>query len=222
MGNFFTSSVGKKFIMSISGIFLMVFLITHLTVNSFLLVGLEAFNKAAHFMATNPVVGVIEPILGIGFIVHIIYSGYITLQNQRLRPVQYRVVNRWGSTTWPSRNMFILGGLILTFLVIHLSNFFWKVRFGHIETVDINGKEMENLYGLVTSLFRIWWYVAIYILGAVFLALHLSHGFWASFQSLGLSNKLWRTRLKMIAYIFAGIMGAGFTFIPLYFLFGAD
>ena len=123
MSNFFTSSVGKKFIMSVTGIFLMLFLIVHLTVNSLLMVGPDAFNEAAHFMTTNPAILVMEPILALGFIIHIIYSAYITLQNQRLRPVHYKKLDRQSNTTWPSRNMFILGGLILIFFLIHLSNF---------------------------------------------------------------------------------------------------
>ncbi len=219
MSNFFTSSVGKKFIMSVSGIFLMLFLIVHLTVNSLLMVGPDAFNSAAHFMTSNQFIMILEPILGLGFVVHIIYSGYITLQNQRLRPVKYNKINRTKSTTWPSRNMFILGGLVLIFLVIHLSNFFWKVKFGHLPTTMVDGVEMKNLYDLVSELFiKWWWYDVIYILGAVFLGLHLSHGFWAAFQSLGWDNDLWRKRLKAIAYIFAVIMAAGFATIPLYFL----
>jgi succinate dehydrogenase / fumarate reductase cytochrome b subunit len=223
MSSFFASSVGKKFIMSVTGIFLILFLIVHLTVNSFLMVGSDAFNEAAHFMATNPVIMVIEPLLAIGFIVHIIYSVYITLQNQRLRPVRYKKIDRRGSTTWPSRNMFILGAFILIYLVIHLSNFFWKIKFGHVDTVMVNGTEMHDLYGLVSSLFiNWWWYDLIYILGAILLALHLSHGFWAAFQSLGWNNDLWRIRLKRIAYVFAVIMGVGFSSIPIYFLVTAN
>jgi succinate dehydrogenase / fumarate reductase cytochrome b subunit len=119
--------------------------------------------------------------------------------------------------------MFILGGFVLIYLGIHLSNFFWKVNFGHVEKVMINGTEMDNLYTLVTTLFlNWWWYDVIYILGAVFLALHLSHGFWAAFQSLGWNNDRWRIRLKRIAYAFAIIMGIGFSTIPLYFLITAN
>ena len=169
-------------------------------------------------MVTNPVVRILEPILALGFIIHIIFSAWITLKNQQYRPVHYKKLNRWGTGTWPSRNMFILGGLILIFLVIHLANFYWKARFGHVDTVMVGGTQMQDLYGLVSGLFAQWWYDVIYILGALFLALHLSHGFWAAFQSLGWDNDLWRVRLKRIAYVFAVIMGVGFTTIPVYFL----
>jgi len=219
MSNFFTSSIGKKFIMSVTGIFLMLFLIVHLTVNSLLMVGSDTFNEAAHFMVTNPFIRVVEPLLALGFIIHIIYSGYITLKNQNNRPIKFKKLNRQGSSTWMSRNMFILGGLILVFLVIHLINFYWKVRFGEIGTTTVDGVEMENVYGLVSSLFiKWWWYDLIYVLGAVFLGLHLSHGFWSAFQTLGWENETWIIRLKWIGYVFSVIIAAGFASIPLYFL----
>jgi len=217
MSNFFTSSVGKKFIMSITGIFLILFLLVHLTVNSLLLVGSEAFNEAAHFMVTNPVIRIIEPVLALGFIIHIIYSGYITLQNQTRRPIHFKLLNRRKSSTWPSRNMFILGGVILIFLVIHLADFYWKVRFGEISLVP--GTEMEDLYSLVSEKFiALWWLDLIYVIGAVFLGLHLSHGFWSAFHTLGWNNDTWMKRLQWIGYILAVIIGAGFATIPLYFL----
>ena len=219
MSNFFTSSIGKKFIMSVTGIFLMLFLIVHLTVNSLLMVGSDTFNEAAHFMVTNPFIRVVEPILALGFIIHIIYSAIITLQNQQARPVKFSVKNRRGASSWTSRNMFIFGGLIFIFLVIHLINFYWKVRFGEIGTTTIDGVEMENVYALVSELFiNWWWYDLIYVLGAVFLGLHLSHGFWSAFQTLGWDNDKWIIRLKRIGYIFSIIIAGGFATIPLYFL----
>ncbi|SRR6056297_1173022 len=217
MGNFFTSSVGKKFIMSVTGIFLMLFLIVHLSVNSLLLVGSEAFNEAAHFMVTNPVIRIVEPILALGFVIHIIYSGYITLQNQTRRPVHFKILNRWKSSTWPSRNMFILGGLVLIFLVIHLTDFYWKARFGDV--AHVQGTEMDDMFSLVSTKFiELWWLDLIYVLGAVFLGLHLSHGFWSAFHTLGWNNDTWMKRFKWISYIFAVIIAAGFATIPLYFL----
>jgi succinate dehydrogenase / fumarate reductase cytochrome b subunit len=183
------------------------------------MVGSDAFNEAAHFMVTNPAIRVIEPLLALGFIIHIIYSGYITLMNQNTRPIKFKKLKRSGVSTWPSRNMFILGGLVLVFLVIHLINFYWKVRFGEISTVTVDGVHMENVYGLVSSLFiNWWWYDLIYVLGAVFLGLHLSHGFWSAFQTLGWDNEKWIVRLKRIGYVFSVIIAAGFASIPLYFL----
>ncbi|MFC2151366.1 succinate dehydrogenase cytochrome b subunit [Bacteroidota bacterium] len=221
MSKFFTSSIGQKFFMSITGLFLMVFLKVHLFLNSLLLFGDgELFNRAANFMSSNPVMKVIEPILALGFIVHIIYASYITLKNQMARPQKYKVANK-AKASWASKNMYILGGLVLIFLVIHLTNFFWKIKFGTVAAISYDGgiTELHNVYGLVAGLFKgWWWYDAFYILGAIFLFLHLTHGFWSAFQTIGWDNEKWIYRLKVIGYIYAIIVAGGFAFIPLYFL----
>lgn len=216
----FSSSIGKKLIMSITGLFLMVFLLVHLTVNLMLLVGDgKMFNHAAHFMATNPVIKIVEPILAIGFIIHILYASIITLMNRSKRPIGYIASNSNGVTTWASKNMYILGGTIFIFLVIHSVNFFWKIKFGEVPTITYNNVEMDNAYQLVSGLFiSYWWYDIIYIAGAILLGFHLSHGFWAAFQTLGWNNKIWITRLETIAYIYAIVIAAGFSIIPLFFL----
>lgn len=219
MSNFLTSSIGQKFIMSITGLFLMLFLLVHLTINSLLLFGDgQLFNEAANFMSSNPLMKVIEPILALGFIVHIIYAGYITLKNQMARPKGYNVSNKT-KTTWASKNMFILGGFVFIFLVIHLANFFWKIKFGTVETIPAEGRELHDVYGLVAGIFKeVWWYDVLYVVGAIFLFLHLTHGFWSAFQTLGWNNDKWMCRLKTIAYIYAIIVAGGFAFIPIFFL----
>jgi len=220
MNGIFNSSLGKKLIMSITGLFLMVFLLVHLTVNLLLLVGDgKIFNLAAHFMATNPVIKIVEPILAIGFIIHILYASIITLMNRSKRPIGYIASSSNGVTTWASKNMYILGGTIFIFLVIHLINFFWKIKFGEVPSISYNNIEMENAYQLVSGLFiSYWWYDIIYIAGAVLLGFHLSHGFWAAFQTLGWNNKIWISRLETISYIYAIVITTGFSIIPLYFL----
>lgn len=208
--------------MSISGLFLIVFLLVHLSVNLLLLVGPDAFNIGANFMGTNPAIRIIEPLLAFGFIFHIFYASILTLQNQKARPNNYNTVNQSNSSSWSSRNMYYLGGTVLTFLVIHIINFYWKIKFGGenaLEHVTVDGVEMHNTYLLVSSLFQIWWYDAIYIIGAIFLGLHLSHGFWSAFQTLGWSNIKWRHILGIIGNIYALIIAIGFSIIPLYFLF---
>ncbi|MCK4663737.1 MAG: succinate dehydrogenase cytochrome b subunit [Bacteroidales bacterium] len=220
---FLRSSIGQKLLMSITGLFLILFLMIHLIVNLFLVFDNtgELFNKAAHFMATNPVIRIIEPVLFIGFIIHIIYASLLTLKNQFTRPQKYKVINRSMSSTWSSRNMYILGGLVLTFLVIHIINFYYKIRFGgmHDMMITYDGIEMENAYFLVAGLLGYWWYTLIYVAGAVFLGLHLHHAFWSAFQTIGWSNIIWRKRLEIIGDIYAIIVPGGFAFIALFFLF---
>lgn len=220
MSKFFTSSIGQKFFMSITGLFLMMFLLVHLTINYLLLFGDgELFNRAANFMGSNPVMKIIEPILALGFILHIFYAGYITLKNQMARPRKYLVTNKT-NVSWASKNMFILGGFVFIFLVIHLANFFWKIKFGTVATISYEGgEELHDIYGLVAGLFKgWWWYDVIYIIGAIFLFLHLTHGFWSAFQTIGWDNDKWNYRLKVIAYIYAIVVAGGFAFIPLYFI----
>jgi len=221
MSKFFTSSIGQKFFMSITGIFLMLFLMVHLTVNSLLLFGDgELFNLAANFMGSNPIMKVIEPVLALGFVLHIFYASFITLKNQMARPQKYKVASK-SDATWTSKNMYILGGLIFIFLVLHLANFFWKIKFGTVAAISYDGgqSELHDAYGLVAGLFKgWWWYDVVYMLGAIFLFLHLTHGFWSAFQTIGWDNKKWLPRLKAIGYIYAIIVAGGFAFIPLYFM----
>ncbi|HDP75000.1 MAG TPA: succinate dehydrogenase cytochrome b subunit [Bacteroidales bacterium] len=215
----FNSSIGKKLIMSITGLFLMLFLVVHLTVNLMLLVGDgEVFNRAAHFMGTNPAVRVIEPILAIGFIFHIFYATYITLQNRKKRPIGYTTSASNGLSTWSSKNIYILGATIFIFLVIHLANFFWKLKFESVETITYGDETMPNAYALVAGLFtNYWWYDLLYVIGAISLGLHLSHGFWAAFQTLGWNGTKWLKRLEVVAYVYAIVIGTGFSIIPIYF-----
>ncbi|HCT30701.1 MAG TPA: succinate dehydrogenase [Bacteroidales bacterium] len=222
MNGIFSSSIGKKLIMSISGLFLMVFLLVHLTVNLMLLVGNgEVFNQAAHFMATNPAIKIIEPVLAIGFIIHILYASIITLQNRKTRPIGYSKTSSNGVTSWASKNMYILGGTVLVFLVIHITNFYWKLKFGEVPSISVNNglTQIDDTYSLVSGLFiSYWWFDLIYVVGAIMLGFHLSHGFWSAFQTIGWNNKIWIKRLEVIAYIYAIIIAVGFSIIPLYFL----
>ena len=209
--------------MSITGFFLMSFLLVHLTVNLLLIVddSGELFNQGAHFMGTNPLIRIVEPILAIGFLMHMIYASLLTLNNMSARPVNYKTVDQSESSTWASRNMFVLGTLITIFLVLHIMNFYWKLKVSHDlpATVMVGGVEMENAYALVAGLFKSsLLYDLIYIAGAVFLGFHLTHGFWSAFQTIGWSGSKWRKRLEFLGKVFAYIIAVGFSIIPLYFI----
>lgn len=217
------SSIGKKLLMSISGLFLILFLIVHLTVNSLLLVpdGGDLFNAGAHFMATNPAIRVIEPLLAIGFLVHIIYGVKLTLENRKARgQARYASGKKTTGVTWASQNMLVLGITVAAFLVLHIANFWVKMKLTgdpllEHTTVDIAGvpTEVENAYALVNATFGYLWIVVVYVIGAVGLAIHLSHGFWSAFQTIGFSNLKWRKRLSVLGNIFAWIIGIGFSSI---------
>lgn len=229
MSNFLGSSIGKKIIMAVTGLFLVMFITVHLTLNLMLIFddSGELFNLAANFMSTNPMIKVMEPVLALGFIVHIILSAILTIQNRKARPVRYAVTSPGNSSSWASRNMFILGGLILVFLVIHMVNFFYYIKFDHEfmhanYTTMIDGVSMHDSYNLVKNLFVDPKYGLIYcgayILGAILLGLHMTHGFWSAFQSIGINNDIWRKRLENLAKFFGILFAVGFSIIPLYFI----
>ncbi len=216
------SSIGKKLFMSITGLFLMVFLLVHLSINLLLIfddTG-ELFNLGANFMATNPIIKVVEPVLAIGFLLHMMYAGSLTVANWKARPVKYATVDQKKSSTWASRNMFVLGMLILVFLVLHIMNFYWKIKVTHdVPEAVVNGVHMHDTYTLVSSLFiEHIAYSIVYILGGILLGMHLAHGFWSAFQTIGWSSDIWRKRIEVIGKIYAFVIAAGFCIIPLYFI----
>lgn len=223
MSKFLAASIGRKFLMSVTGLFLVAFIAVHLTLNLLLIFddSGELFNLGANFMATNPIIKIMEPLLGLGFVIHILWSFYLEYQNWQARPVKYNKKNISGSSTWASRNMLVLGALVLVFLIIHIINFFWVIKFEthSMSTMIIGGEEMEDTYTLVSDLFKgSLAYCIFYIIGALLLGFHLSHGFWSAFQTLGLNNKYWMKRWHVIGYVYAVIVAVGFSAIPLYFL----
>lgn len=217
------ASIGRKFLMSVTGLFLVMFIGVHLIINLLLIVddSGELYNLGANFMATNPVIKIMEPLLGLGFIIHIIWSFFLEYENWRARPVKYNKKNLAASSTWSSRNMLILGALVLVFLVIHIVNFYWVIKFEphSMGKVLVDGIEMEDTYTLVADVFKgSVVYGILYIMGGVLLGLHLTHGFWSAFQTLGLNNKNWMSRLQFLAKLYAIAVAVGFSLIPLYFL----
>ncbi len=225
MGNLLCSSIGKKLIMSISGLFLVSFLLIHLTLNSFLLLhdGGEMFNAAAHFMKTNPLIRLVEPVLGLGFIIHIVYAFILTSQNQKARGAsKYASGNATTGVSWASKNMLVLGITMAAFLVVHIAQFWVKMKITGSDLLA--GKEMdiagvpthvENAYALVNATFGELWVVALYVVGSIGLAIHLSHGIWSSFQTAGFSNDVWKKRFTIIGSVIAWVIGLGFSLIAI-------
>ncbi len=215
MSGFLNSSIGKKLIMSLSGLFLVVFLLVHLTLNLMLFFGDEVYNAAAGFMGTNIFMKILEPVLAAGFLIHILYSLILYFQNLKARPVRYKVINPKGTSTWSSRNMVFLGVMVFAFIVVHLINYFYKIKF--TELIE-NGEMTE--YTLVVNLFtsKYWYFVLIYVVGVIALGLHLNHAFQSAFQTLGLNNKHWAKRWKVIGTLYSLVIAIGFSIIPIYFL----
>lgn len=217
MANIFSSSIGKKLIMSISGLFLMVFLLLHLSINFAAVVSEEAYNTACDFMNTNIFIQIMVPVLALGFVIHIIYALYLTWTNRKARPVKYAVSSNTKASSWASRNMFVLGLIVLGFLAIHLSHFWAKMQLQHF----IGGAAVEDPYLEVKTLLSNPLWAAVYVAWVWALWFHLCHGFWSALQTVGASNSLWISRLQIAARVFATIIALGFSFIAIFFCLGA-
>jgi len=221
MSNIFASSIGKKLIMSLAGLFLIVFLVVHLSINLSLIFSdsREFFNRAAHFMSSNVLIKIIEMVLFGGLILHMFYGFYLQLKNWIARGRGYSVGN-YSQTSFFSKFMIHTAVVITVFLVIHLSDFYFKAKiFGEVPEVFYNGKSYHDLGILVIEKFKIPGFVIFYIACLLFLAFHLFHGFWSAFQTLGLDHKVYTPVIKVIGILYTVIITAGFILIPVYIYF---
>lgn len=230
MGNFLlTSSIGKKLIMSISGCFLILFIIFHLAMNLTAVFDEDTYNMIAAFLGANWYALIGTLILGAGVLIHILYAALLTWQNYRSRGQcdnaaqrnykRYAVTRSADSVTWSSRNMFVLGAVIACGLLLHLYNFWYNMQFQEVIGNHVNqfGYSPKDGAALIRDLFANPVWCMIYILWFVALWFHLTHGFWSMFQSVGWGNKKWYPRLKMISNIFISLLIFGYIAIVVVF-----
>lgn len=215
-----SSSIGRKFVMSLSGIALVTFVIVHLLGNLTLLVGADAFNiYASKFEALGPFLYVIELGLLAVIVVHIIFGVTVSLKNQAARAKGYdvNIKTKGGPSrlSAASKNMFVTGGLIGAFIVYHLYHF--RVRKEWVaEKTMVGGEEMTNLYALVAEAFTNPLIVVIYVVAALMLGFHLRHGFWSAFQSLGTMKPEWSGGIYTLGYAIGVALAVGFVGIPVF------
>jgi len=219
--NWFTkllsSTLGRKLLMALTGLFLILFLVVHLIGNLQLLKNDdgEAFNVYAKFMTSNPLIVTISFVNYACILIHIIWALLLTIRNRNARGAQgYAVIKN--SSPWTSRNMGILGTLILIFLVIHLRAFWYQMHWGGIPTVIYEGEEVKNLYATVESTYSQGWYVGIYVFSMIILAFHLWHGFASAFQTLGLNHLKYNGAIAFVGKAFAIIVPGLFALIPIW------
>lgn len=214
----FTSSVGKKLVMGITGISLILFLCVHCYVNALIFLpdgrGYDAYANAAHFLGSNPLTRAAEIGLLAGIILHIVQGLMLYFQNKSKRPVAYKVYAGSKNSTWYSRSMGLLGTLILIFLVLHMAHFWAPNRAQQLMT----GHE-KDLYLEMETLFQHGIVVIVYVLGCISLAWHLMHGFWSAFQTLGLSTKKYKKIINGIGIAFSIIVPLIFIAMPVAFYF---
>ena len=215
MINFLCSSIGKKLIMSLSGLFLLIFLALHLALNFAALISRELYDSVCAFMDTNLLVQILVPVWAGGFIVHILFSMFIEFNNWTARPreIAYCVPNKTKATSWASKNMFALGIIVICFLLLHLCNF-WA----HMQLQHFIGGEGENAYDLLVNLFRKspfrLYYCVLYVAWFCAIYYHVSHGFWSAFQTIGLNNSVWLPRLQCLAKLYAAVIFLGYSLVP--------
>ncbi len=206
------SSITKKLIMSISGLFLILFLLLHTTINFFAVVdaikgtwgapaGEGWYASGCWFMAT-PVIDIMVPVLALGFIVHIVYAGILTYGNFKARGTErYAVANKTKAESWASKNMLVLGVIVLGVIGIHMSHFWAEMQY--VEWFKGDHVAPESVYTLMEITFGKLWMVALYIVWFAALWFHLTHGFWSALQTIGWSNKVWEKRLMCAGKILA-------------------
>lgn len=209
------TSIGRKVAMALSALFLMIFLIQHLTINITSVFSRDLFNELSHFMGTNPLVQfLLQPVLMFGVLFHFIMGFILTIRNRKARPVSYGAYAPGENSTWTSRNMIYSGLFILGFLVFHFSDF-WVPEMIY-KYVEFNPEDPTRYYPELLHMFENPIRVGVYILSFIFLALHLLHGFQSSFQSMGWRHQKYFPLIKAIGKIYSIAIPAGFIFIAAY------
>lgn len=224
----FTSSVGKKLVMALTGLFLITFLIVHAGINACIWADVvvddngEMFNKAAHFMGSTVLIRIMEVGLFAGLLLHIVQGFMLEFKNRSTRKSKYAV--NYGNTgsKWYSRSMGLLGTLLLLFLVLHISHFWVPSRITHDmgEVWLSNGVVTHNLYQKMIDVFQTPWVVAVYVLGCISLAWHLLHGFQSAFRTMGVSNSRYITLINAVGVGFSIIVPLAFAMMPISMHFG--
>ena len=210
------SSIARKFVMSISGLFLTLFLIFHMIMNLVMVFSMDAYDMISEFLGANwyAIAGTL--VLAAGFIVHILYAILLTLQNRKARGKDRYAVTNTKDASWSSKNMFVLGFAILAFLVLHMIQLWYNMQFkeliGAPDAISHGSK-------LVIPLFKNPINVIIYLAAFVALWFHLTHGLWSALHSLGWNNKVWIKRLQNLSYVVASIIVAGYAVVPIYIYF---
>ncbi|MBK7030266.1 MAG: succinate dehydrogenase cytochrome b subunit [Bacteroidales bacterium] len=213
----FYSSITKKVILALAGLFLITFLVLHLIINLLILSpdGGVAYSEAVHFMGTNPIIKFMEIFLFGGFAIHILLGIIIQIYNWMARPVRYKVEG-FSHTSFFSKYMIHTGAIIFVFLLVHFFNFYF-VKLGIVDPPA--GLEREDFYQMAILLFSNNFYAILYIVLMLFLAFHLNHAFQSAFQTLGLNHSKYTPVVKWAGTIYSIIIPLGFALIPAYFLF---
>lgn len=211
------TSVVRKQVMAVTGLLLSGFLITHLAGNFLIFVSADAFNKYAHTLTSNPAIYLAEAVLAILFLSHIGMALGLSMQNKKARPTNYYMFQPTGrGATFASRTMLYTGAIVGVFLVWHITG----LKFGTYYETTVDGVVMRDLHKLVIEYFQNFANVVGYVVGMISIGIHLSHGFWSAFQSLGFNHPKYNGLLQFKAKALGFLIAVGFSSFPLYIFFG--
>lgn len=214
MSGLIKSSIARKAVMALSGLFLVIFLVLHVTINLASVVSPEFFNEASHFMGYNPLVQfIMQPILIAGVIIHFVMGFVLELQNKAARGIGYVKYKGSANAPWVSRNMIYSGLVILAFLGLHFYDF-WIHEMAY-KYIEANPEDPTRYYAETVEKFAPFWRTILYVVSFVLLSLHLWHGFASSFQSMGVNNK-YTPAIKSFTKLFAVVVPLAFAFIAIY------
>lgn len=212
-----------KLVMAATGLFLCFFLVIHLLGNLQLLLpqaeAREQFNWYSHLLSGNIIIKIISYVLYLSLIGHAIYALIITIKNNKAKGHKYVFDKRGDVSTWNSRNMGILGTIILVFLIIHFKDYWYEYKFGGL---PLDSKGNKDLYQIVISSFQQGWYVIVYEISFLALGFHLLHGFFSATRTVGLYHPKYAKALRVFGWIYSVVLTLGFMFIPLYIYFNLN
>jgi succinate dehydrogenase / fumarate reductase, cytochrome b subunit len=218
MSSFVNSSIGKKLMMGLVGLFLCAFMAVHLGINLLILLndGGVAYGIAVKFMTTNILIKIMEIFLFGGFFFHMLYGVILQIQNWWARPKRYAKVNH-EQTSFFSKYMIHTGAVILAFLALHFMNFYF-VKLGWV-ALPAGAKDKHDFYTMVINLFKNPYYSWIYIGFMMFLGFHLNHALQSAFQTMGWNHPTYTPIIKAVGFIYSVVIAVGFAIIPLTILY---
>ncbi len=208
----------RKIMIAVTGLFLCIFLIVHFSANCLLLLPEESaralYNAYSTFLRENPLIKLVAYALYLSIIVHVVFAIVITIRNWRAKPIKYAVNHKKENSSLASQNMGLIGFFILLFIVVHLVNFWARIKLGIGESVGLDNHGHEDVFEVAYSLFQNFYYVVFYALLMIPLGLHLHHGLKSAFKTLGFYHKSGLRLLSKMALIYALIISIGFGIIP--------
>ena len=211
------SSIGRKVVMSVTGIALILFLTFHMSMNLVALFSGEAYNMICEFLGANWYAVVATLGLAALMVIHIIYAFWLTIQNRKARGNERYAVNaKPKSVEWASQNMLALGIVVILGLLLHLFNFWYNMMFAEL-THMATPLHPANGYGYIQQTFSCPVFVVLYLIWLAALWFHLTHGFWSALQTLGWSNRIWFERWKLIGNIYSTLLILGFAVVVIFF-----